>query len=162
MTSPYKTTDSGTLQKPRLLDRLREAIRVRHYSIRTEDAYVHWVKRFIFFHGKRHPDEMGRPEIEAFLTDLAVQGKVAAATQNQALNAIVFLYKEVLKREVGQFEKMVWAKRTSRVPVVLTVQEVTALLSQIAGVPALMARLLYGSYCQPHSRFAWGYLRSSA
>jgi integron integrase len=145
MTSPYKTTDSGTLQKPRLLDRLREAIRVRHYSIRTEEAYVQWVKRFIFFHNKRHPDEMGRPEIEAFLTNLAVQGKVAASTQNQALNAIVFLYKEVLKREVGQFEKLVWAKRSPRVPVVLTVQEVTALLDQIDGVPALMARLLYGS-----------------
>lgn len=145
MMSPYKTTDSGTLQKPRLLDRLREAIRVRHYSIRTEEAYVQWVRRFIIFHNKRHPDEMGRDEIEAFLTNLAVQGKVAASTQNQALNAIVFLYKEVLKREVGQFEKLVWAKRNPRVPVVLTVQEVTALLNQIDGVPALMARLLYGS-----------------
>ncbi|MFZ5863106.1 MAG: integron integrase [Nitrospirota bacterium] len=145
MMSPYKTTDSGTLQKPRLLDRLRDAIRVRHYSIRTEQAYTHWVRRFIFFHNKRHPDEMGRPEIEAFLTHLAVEGHVAASTQNQALNAIVFLYKEVLKREVGQFEKMVWAKRSQRVPVVLTISEVTTVLNHIEGVAALMARLLYGS-----------------
>ncbi|MBI3607647.1 MAG: integron integrase [Nitrospirae bacterium] len=145
MTSPYKTTDSGTLQKPRLLDRLRDAIRVRHYSIRTEQAYLQWVRRFIFFHNKRHPDEMGRPEVEAFLTHLAVEGRVAAATQNQALNAIVFLYKQVLKREVGQFEKLVWAKRNPRVPVVLTISEVTAVLNHIEGVVALMARLLYGS-----------------
>ena len=78
--------------KARLLDEVREVIRVKHYSIRTEDAYVQWIKRFIFFHGKRHPREMGAKEIEAFLTDLAVRGKVAASTQNQALNALVFLY----------------------------------------------------------------------
>ncbi len=132
-------------QKPKLLDRLREAIRVRHYSIRTEEAYVQWVRRFIFFHNKRHPDEMGRAEVEAFLTHLAVEGKVAAATQNQALNAIVFLYKQVLKREVGQFENLVWAKRNPRVPVVLTVGEVKSVLERIDGVPGLMARILYGS-----------------
>lgn len=145
MVSPYKTTESGTLQKPRLLDRLREAIRLRHYSIRTEEAYVQWVRRFIFFHNKRHPDEMGRPEVEAFLTNLAVQGRVAASTKNQALNVLVFLYKEVLKRDLGQFEKLVWAKRSPRVPVVMTISEVTTVLSHIDGVPALMARLLYGS-----------------
>jgi site-specific recombinase XerD len=128
-----------------LLDRLREAIRVRHYSIRTEQAYVQWVRRFIFFHNKRHPNEMGRPEIEAFLTHLAVEGRVAAATQNQALNALVFLYKEVLKREVGEFENLVWAKRNPRVPVVLTVGEVRTVLEQIHDIPGLMARMLYGS-----------------
>ncbi len=82
--------------KPRLLDRVREALRTRHYSRRTEKAYVHWVKRYIFFHGKRHPAEMGAPEVTAFLTSLAVQGKVAASTQNQALSALLFLYREVL------------------------------------------------------------------
>src|SRR6266702_6129009 len=82
--------------KARLLDQVREVIRVKHYSIRTEEAYVQWIKRFIFFHGKRHPREMGATEIEAFLTDLAVQRKVSSSTQNQALNALVFLYKEVL------------------------------------------------------------------
>jgi hypothetical protein len=124
---------------------LREAIRVRHYSIRTEEAYVQWVRRFIFFHNTRHPDEMGRAEVEAFLTHLAVEGQVAAATQNQALNAIVFLYKQVLKREVGQFENLVWAKRSPRVPVVLTLSEVKSVLERIDGVPGLMARILYGS-----------------
>ncbi|OGW62144.1 MAG: integrase, partial [Nitrospirae bacterium RIFCSPHIGHO2_01_FULL_66_17] len=106
---------------------------------------VQWVRRFIFFHNKRHPDDMGRQEVEAFLTHLAVEGKVAAATQNQALNAIVFLYKQVLKREVGQFENLVWAKRNPRVPVVLTVGEVKSVLDRIDGVPGLMARILYGS-----------------
>ena len=87
----------GVIPNPklRLLDQVREVIRVKHYSIRTEDAYVQWIKRFIFFHGKRHPREMGAAEIEGFLTDLAVQRQVAASTQNQALNALVFLYKEV-------------------------------------------------------------------
>ena len=99
--------------KARLLDQVREVIRVKHYSIRTEDAYVQWIKRFIFFHGKRHPREMGEAEIEAFLTDLVVQGKVAAATQNQALNALVFLYKEVLHMELGEFSA-VPAKRPER------------------------------------------------
>ncbi len=139
------TADITPLQKPKLLDRLRDAIRIRHYSIRTEQAYLQWVRRFIFFHKKRHPDEMGRPEVEAFLTHLAVEGLVAAATQNQALNAIVFLYKKVLKREVGQFENLVWAKRSPRVPVVLTVGEVKDVLERIDGVPGLMARILYGS-----------------
>src|SRR3989338_417829 len=129
-------------QKPKLLDRLRDAIRVRHYSIRTEDAYVQWVRRFIFFHNKRHPDEMGRAEVEAFLTHLAVEGKVAAATQNQALNAIVFLYKQVLKREVGQFENLVWAKRNPRVPVVLTVGEVKGHKARVTMLPASLAEPL--------------------
>jgi len=118
------TADITPPQKPKLLDRLRDAIRLRHYSIRTKQAYLQWVRRFIIFHKKRHPDEMGPREVEAFLTHLAVEGRVAAATQNQALNAIVFLYKELLKRDLGQFEHLVWAKQNPRVPVVLTVDEV--------------------------------------
>ena len=105
--------------KARLLDQVREVIRVKHYSIRTEEAYVQWIKRFIFFHGKRHPREMGAAEIESFLTDLAVQRKVSASTQNQALNALVFLYKEVLDIDLGEFAA-VRAKRPNRLPVVLT------------------------------------------
>src|SRR6266496_3097756 len=88
--------------KARLLDQVREVIRVKHYSIRTEEAYVQWIKRFIFFHGKRHPREMGEAQIDAFLTDLAVQSKVSASTQNLALNALVFLYEEVLHLELGE------------------------------------------------------------
>jgi integrase len=131
--------------KARLLDQVREVIRVKHYSIRTEDAYVQWIKRFIFFHGKRHPREMGATEIEVFLTDLAVQGKVAAATQNQALNALVFLYKEVLHMELGEFSA-VPAKRPERLPVVLSETETANLLAAIKpGTVGLMARLLYGT-----------------
>src|SRR3989304_3714864 len=95
------TASAQPAQKPKLLDRLREAIRVRHYSIRTEEAYVQWVRRFIFFHNKRHPDDMGRQEVEAFLTHLAVEGKGAAATQNQALNGLGFPYRGVLGRDLG-------------------------------------------------------------
>jgi integron integrase len=131
--------------KARLLDQVREVIRVKHYSIRTEEAYVQWIKRFIFFHGKRHPREMGAGEIEAFLTDLAVQRKVAAATQNQALNALLFLYREVLHVELGEFSA-VRAKRPDRLPVVLTKAETAKLLAAMKpGTIGLMARLLYGT-----------------
>jgi len=131
--------------RARLLDQVREVIRVKHYSIRTEEAYVQWIKRFIFFHGKRHPREMGEAEIEAFLTDLAVERKVSASTQNQALNALVFLYEEVLHLELGEFSA-VRAKRPDRLPVVLTKAETTRLLAAIKpGTNALMARLLYGT-----------------
>src|SRR5947208_4018824 len=131
--------------KARLLDQVREVIRVKHYSIRTEDAYVQWIKRFIFFHGKRHPREMGAAEIEGFLTDLAVQKKVAAATQNQALNALVFLYKEVLHLELAEFSA-VRAKRPERLPVVLSETEKAKLLAAIKpGTIGLMVRLLYGT-----------------
>lgn len=131
--------------KPKLLDQLRQAIRLRHYSIRTEEAYVQWAKRFILFHNKRHPREMGRPEIEAFLTHLAVNGKVAAATQNQALNAIVFLYRHLLGREVGELETVVRAKRPPKLPVVLSPAETRRVLDHLDGTTGLMARLLYGS-----------------
>ncbi len=131
--------------KARLLDQVRDVIRVKHYSIRTEEAYVQWIKRFIFFHGKRHPREMGPREIEAFLTDLAVRGNVAASTQNQALNAVVFLYKEVLHIELGEFSA-VRAKRPEWLPVVLTKAEAAKLLAAMKpGTIGLMVRLLYGT-----------------
>jgi len=124
---------------------VREAIRVRHYSIRTEEAYVQWVKRFILFHGKRHPAQMGEAEVSAFLTHLAVEGQVAAATQNQALNALVFLYRNVLDRPLGEFAGIVRAKRPPRVPVVLTLAEVSRILRALKGLYWLIACLQYGS-----------------
>jgi integron integrase len=132
--------------KKKLLEQVREVIILKHYSIRTEEAYVQWIKRFIFFHQKRHPREMGAVEIQAFLTDLAVRQHVAASTQNQAMNALVFLYREVLRLDPGDFSERVRAKRPARLPVVLTKQEVQKLLAAIpAGTCQLMARLLYGT-----------------
>jgi integron integrase len=130
---------------PRLLDRVREAIRSRHYSRRTEKAYVHWIRRFIFFHGKRHPAEMGAPEVTAFLTSLAVQDKVAASTQNQALSALLFLYRQVLGVDLPWLEDVVRAKRPQYLPVVLTRDETRAVLQRLNGVPRIMALLLYGA-----------------
>ena len=131
--------------KPRLLDRVRQTLRARHYSRRTERAYVFWIKRYIFFHGKRHPAEMGAPEVTTFLTALAVRHHVAASTQNQALCALLFLYREVLRVELPWLDGLVRAKRPQHLPVVLTVAEVQAVLSRIHGVPRLMALLLYGA-----------------
>jgi integron integrase len=122
-----------------------DAIRVRHFSIRTEEAYVQWVKRFILFHGKRHPVEMGEAEVAAFLSHLAVEGQVAAATQNQALNALVFLYRHVVGRPLGEFAGLVRAKRPPRLPVVLTPEEVGRILRALKGVYWLIACLQYGS-----------------
>ncbi len=130
---------------PRLLDRVREAIRSRHYSRRTEKAYVHWIRRFIFFHGKRHPAEMGAAEVTAFLTSLAVQDKVAASTQNQALSALLFLYREVFGVDLPWLEDVVRAKRPQYLPVVLTRDETRTLLQRLNGVPRIMALLLYGA-----------------
>jgi integron integrase len=132
-------------RRPRLLDRVRSEIRLRHYSIRTEEAYLLWIRRFIVFHGKRHPLGMGGAEVAAFLTHLAVEGKVAAATQNQALSALVFLYREVLKTDVEEIRGVVRAKKARRLPVVLTAAEVKALLSQLENPYRLLAELMYGS-----------------
>lgn len=132
-------------KEPRLLDRLREAIRVRHYSVRTERAYVAWVKRYVRFHRLRHPSEMGSREVSQFLTHLAVQRKVAASTQNQALNAIQFLYREVLRQPIELLEHTVRAKVTQRLPVVLTQQEVARILSHLTSEQWLMVGLMYGS-----------------
>jgi integron integrase len=130
---------------PRLLDRVRHALRVRHLSRRTEEAYVHWIRRYILFHGKRHPREMGEKEVADFLSALAVEGKVSASTQNQALNALLFLYREVLKVELGWLEDVVRAKKPRRLPVVLTREEVRRVLDHLDGTPRLMTTLLYGS-----------------
>jgi len=130
---------------PRLLDQVREVIRMRHYSIRTEQAYVQWIRRFILFNNKRHPREMGAPELTAFLSDLAVQRHVAAATQNQALNAILFLYRDVLKIDLPWLNEVQRAKKPQHLPVVFTREEVRALLAQLEGTTWLMAMLTYGS-----------------
>ena len=130
---------------PKLLDRVRQALRRKHYSYRTEQAYIQWIKRFILFHNKRHPKEMGAPEIEAFLTHLAVEEHVAASTQNQALSALLFLYREVLGQALDISINAVRAKKPKRLPTVLTREEVQRVLAQLSGVHLLMAQLLYGS-----------------
>jgi integron integrase len=131
--------------QPKLLDRVREAIRSRHYSPRTEQAYVHWIRRYIFFHKLRHPADMGTQELNAFLSHLAVKERVSASTQTQALSALVFLYRHVLQRDTGLLEGVVRAKRPGRVPVVLTRSEVRQLLTHLNDVVLLVCTLLYGS-----------------
>jgi len=133
------------MSQPRLLDQVRTEIRTRHYSIRTESAYVSWIRRFILFHNKRHPVEMGAAEIRAFLSYLAVRENVTASTQNQALNAVVFLYQHVLKRDLEDFGEIIRAKKPSKVPVVLSREEVRCLLASLTGTNWLMSSLLYGS-----------------
>ncbi len=120
-------------RKKRFLDAVRDAIRLKHYSIRTEDAYVNWVRRFIVFHNMRHPQEMGAAEVEAFLTHLAVEQHVSASTQNQAFSALLFMYREVLHKE------------SRHIPAVLTKDEVRQVIAQLSGVHQLQARLLYGA-----------------
>src|SRR5262245_18102327 len=120
--------------KPRLLDRVRAAVRIRHYSRRTEEAYVAWIRRYILFHEKRHPLEMSAPELTRFLSSLAIDGKVAASTQNQALSALLFLYRQVLELDVPWLDDVVRAKRPVRLPVVLTREEVRAVLLPLVGV----------------------------
>src|SRR6266480_5767959 len=138
--SPARTAD-----KPKLLDQVRDVIRRKHFSIRTEQTYVEWIKRYIFFHGKRHPNEMAEAEITAFLTHLARAGKVAASTQNQALSALLFLYREVLQQNIGRLHQVERAKRPARLPIVLTKDEVRRLFAHLHGTNRLMAGLLYGS-----------------
>jgi integron integrase len=131
--------------KPRLLDQVRDKIRAKHYSVRTERAYVDWIRRFIVFHDKKHPAEMSAAEIERFLTHLAVEANVAASTQNQALAAILFLYRDVLEIELPWIENVVRARMPVRVPVVLPRADVQRLLDQLDGEFHLIAQLLYGS-----------------
>src|SRR6476660_3927202 len=109
--------------KAKLLDQVREVLRVKHYAIRTAEMYIHWIKRYIFFHNKRHPREMAAPAVQAFLSDLALNQKVSASTQNQALNALVFLYHEVLHQELGVLDGLVRAPRSRRVPLVMSRDE---------------------------------------
>ena len=131
--------------RPRLLEEVRERIRLKHYSIRTEEAYVQWIRRFILFHGKRHPVQMAAAEVEQFLTHLAVAGRVSASTQNQAKSALGFLYREVLAVELDWLGEVTRAKTPQRLPVVLTEAEVRAVLAGMGGVYWLVASLLYGS-----------------
>ena len=133
------------MDKPRLLDRVRQALRTRHYSPRTEDTYVGWIKRFILFHNKRHPEELGERDISAFLTHLAVEKQVSASTQNQALASILFLYKAVLEQELEWLDGVVRAKRSQRLPTVLSRPEVAALFEHLTGTHRLMAQLMYGT-----------------
>lgn len=131
--------------KAKLLDRVREAIRLKHYSLRTEHAYVDWIKRFIIFHGKQHPELLGADAVREFLSDLATTRNVAASTQNQAFSALLFLYREVLKQELPWIDDIERAKRPSKIPVVFTPEEARAVLSKLQGTARLMAHLLYGS-----------------
>ena len=135
----------GGKPAPRLLDEVRRVLRVKHYSLRTEVVYVGWIRRFILANGKRHPRDMGSDEVEAFLSLLAVQGKVAASTQNQALSALLFLYRCVLGVELPWLEGVTRAKRPQRVPTVLSREEVTRVLTRMDGRPWLLASLLYGT-----------------
>ena len=130
---------------PKLLDQVRHSIRTKHYSIRTEEAYIRWIKEFIIFHNKRHPSELAEVEVSKFLSHLAVDRKVAASTQNQALSAIVFLYREVLNNPLPWLDDLDRAKRPAKLPVVLSREEVRAVLAQLDGPSWLMASLLYGS-----------------
>ncbi len=148
MTVPFSDINTPPVsmpKTPKLLDQVRGKIRLKHYSIRTEQAYVDWIRRFILFHNKRHPTDMGASEVEAFLTHLAVKGKVAASTQNQARSALLFLYKEVLDQALPWMDDITLAKRPLRLPVVLTHAEVKAVLEWLRGTHGLLARLLYGT-----------------
>lgn len=137
-------SNSTQPKAPRLMELIRQKLRVRHYSKRTEDAYADWIKRYILFHNKRHPKDMGVVEMEAYLTHLAVKRQVSASTQNQAFSALLFLYQQVLEIELPRIDAL-RAKRPERLPVVLSVEEVREVLDGIAGVHSLMARLLYGT-----------------
>ena len=145
ITPPGLYTYQNMNNKPKLLDQVRHKIRLKHYSIRTEQAYVDWIKHFILFHHKHHPVSMGAPEVEAFLTHLAVERQVSASTQRQAPGAIVFLYREILERDFGWLEGMERAKRPERLPVVLSRAEARAVLARLDGQAWLMASPLYGS-----------------
>jgi integron integrase len=130
---------------PRLLDNVRDVIRCKHYSIRTEYSYIEWIKRYIYFHNKQHPENLDERHISAFLSHLAVDRKVASSTQNQALCSLVFLYGQVLKKEEGEFENLIRAKRPTKLPVVFTRDEVRQVLLQLDGVHWLMGQVMYGA-----------------
>ncbi len=144
--APRKSAPApASADKPKLLDQLREALRSSHYSRRAEQTYCHWVKRYVHFHNVRHPAEMAEPEINAFLTHLAVGEKVSSSTQNQALSALLFLYRHVLGREVGDLGEIIRARKPKRLPVVMTREEVKAVLANLTGDKWLMASLMYGA-----------------
>lgn len=142
---PEPARKSPPASQPRLLDRVIAALRARHYSKRTEQAYLHWIKRYIYFHQKRHPAEMGELEMNTFLSHLALKENVSASTQNQALSALLFLYRYVLNREIGKIGEVIRARKPKRLPVVLTPNETKAVLANLSGEKWLMASLLYGA-----------------
>lgn len=144
MDTPHTTSQAGNSTQPKLLDLMRDQLRTRHYSYRTEQSYLSWAKRFIYFHKLRHPQEMGAPEVEQFLTHLAVDHHVAASTQNQALNAIIFLYTHTLKTPLSGINAH-RAMRPEKLPVVFSKQETSAILAHLHDLPWLMASLLYGA-----------------
>ena len=129
----------------KLLDQVRDALRVKHYAYRTEESYVQWIRRYILFHNKRHPKDMAEPEVQAFLTHLAVEGNVAASTQNQALSALLFLYRHVLKQPLSESIDAARARQSKHVPTVLTPEEVQQVLKRLEGTHQLLAKLLYGA-----------------
>ncbi|WP_166280635.1 phage integrase N-terminal SAM-like domain-containing protein [Aphanocapsa montana] len=135
--------DPARLRK--LLEQVSDLMRVKHYSCRTGQTYLHWIRRYILFHNKRHPQEMGEPEVEAFLTHLAVHDDVAASTQNQALCTLIFLYRHILDQPLADSIKAVRAKRSSHLPTVLTPAEVQHLFQHLQGTNQLLAKLLYGT-----------------
>ena len=141
----YPLASASGSGKPKLLEQVRQLLRLRHYSLRTEEAYLAWIRRYILFHGKRHPRDLGESDVSAFLSSLATDGRVAASTQNQALSALLFLYKEVLERELAFIGGVVRVKRPPKLPVVLAPKEVRAVLAQLKGQYRLMGELLYGS-----------------
>jgi integron integrase len=148
--NPFMATEvvaqAASPGKPKkLLEQVRDLLRLKHYSLRTERCYCDWIERFIRFHGKRHPRDLGEKEVSAFLTHLARDGQVAASTQNQALSALLFLYKGVLKQEIGWLEGVERAKRPVRQPLVLTRDEIHKVFAHLHGTPRVMAGLLYGS-----------------
>ena len=143
--TPIVVSQSASGAPPKLLDRVRQTIRTRHYSRRTEEAYVHWIRRYILFHGKKHPSTMGAPDISTFLTWLAVERQVSASTQNQALSAVLFLYKHVLAIEIGTVPPVMRARAPERLPVVLSREEIATILKQLTGTMRLIVMLLYGT-----------------
>lgn len=146
MSDNLEQPEKTTVTSPKLLDQVRDRLRVKHYSLRTEQAYVGWIKRYIIFHGKRHPAAMGKPELEAFLTSLAVDRSVSASTQTQALSALLFLYKDVLELEFPWLDAVTRAKKPVRLPTVLTADEVKLLLKYLDDpLMDLIVRLLYGT-----------------
>lgn len=141
-----ESADPASPKPPKLLEQVRQHLRALHYSLRTEETYLHWIKRFILFHGKRHPRTMGAPEVEAFLSHLAVDRDVAASTQNLALSALLFLYKQVLEQDLPWLQDVTRAKKPQRLPTVLTRTEATTLMQKLDdSTPSLVVRLLYGS-----------------
>lgn len=143
--APPAGVAAGAPPSPKLLPTVRRALKLRHYSRRTEEAYVGWIRRFIRYHGLRHPAELGGPDIERFLSDLAELRRVSASTQTQALSALLFLYRDVLGRPPSHLQGLVRARRPERVPVVLSREEVRLILRTLEGTPKLVAMLLYGA-----------------